>query len=153
MTFPNPFGLPELAAVIAQNAAGTTTAGVNAAGHLFASGLYGTGTAPTIAVVTAGAGAGSTITLQLGFDLGGSFLLTTAGSPAAGALATVVFGTALSAAPACVLLNGWDQTAATPVGVSLGVTSISKTGFSVSGPALTTAHAVLVNYFVLLQQG
>jgi hypothetical protein len=153
MTFPNPFGLPELAAVIAQNAAGTTTAGVNAAGHLFASGLYGTGTAPTIAVVTAGAGAGSTITAQAGFDVGGSFILTTAGSPAAGALATVVFGAALSAAPACILLNGWDQTAATPVGVSLGPSSITGAGFSISGPALTAAHLILINYFVLLRQG
>lgn len=151
MTFPNPFGLPELASTLSQTSAGVVTAGLNAAGHMFVSGLYGTGAAPTLAV-GAGAGAGATITLQLGFDIGGSFLLTTAGSPAAGALATVTFGTALSAAPACILLNGWDQTAATPVGVSLGCTSVSKTGFTVSGPALTTAHAVLVNYIVLLQQ-
>lgn len=152
MTFPNPFNLPEIAATLAQNSAGTVTAGVNAAGHMFVSGLYGTGTVPVLAA-GAGAGSGATITLPLGFDLGGSFLLTTAGSPAAGALATVTFGTALAAAPACILLNGWDQTAGTPVGVSLGCTSVSKTGFTVSGPTLTTAHAVLVNYIVLLQQG
>jgi hypothetical protein len=151
MTFPNPFGLPELASSLAQNAAGTTTVGSNAAGHLFVSGLYGTGTAPTIAA-GAGAGVAATITLQLGFDLGGSFLLTTAGSPAAGAIATVVFGTALSAAPAMILLNGWDQTAATPVGVLFGPSSISAAGFTISGPTLTTAHAVLINYMVLLRQ-
>jgi hypothetical protein len=148
--FPNPFGLPELAATISQTAT-AVTAGINAAGHLYVSGLYGTGTAPVVAA-GAGAGAGATIGTQLGFDLGGSFIVTTAGSPAAGAIATVTFGTALTAAPACILLNGWDQTAGTPVGVSFGISSVSKTGFTVSGPALTTAHAVLVNYFVLLQQ-
>ena len=149
--FPNPFNLPELAAQIAVNSSGTVTAGVNNAGHMFVSGLYGTGTVPTLAV-GAGAGSGASISAQLGFDIGGSFNLLTAGTPAAGALATVTFGTALSAAPSMIMLNGWDATAATPVGVALGATSIATTGFTVSGPALTAAHHILINYFVLLQQ-
>ena len=150
MTFPNPFNLPELAAVLAQNSSGTVTAGVNNAGHMFVSGLYGTGTAPTLAA-GAGAGAGASVGSQLGFDIAGSFVITTAGSPAAGALATVTFGTALSAAPAAVIVTGWDNTGAAVIAV--GPTSISKTGFTVStGATAVTAHGLLINYAVLLQQ-
>ena len=85
-----------------------------------------------------------------GFDIGGSFNLLTAGSPAAGALATVTFGTALSAAPSMVMLNCWDIRRR---GVAVGPTSISATGFTVStGATATTAHHLLVSYAVLLQQ-
>lgn len=150
--FPNAFGLPELAAVLSQTSTGTVTAGLNNAGHVFVSGLYGTGTAPTLAA-GAGAGVGAAISAQLGFDLGGSFTLTTAGTPAAGVLASVTFGTALTAAPAMVLTSCWDTSAGTPVFVGTAATSITKTAFNISGPATTTAHALAINYFVLLQQG
>jgi|SRR5579859_77794 len=147
--FPNPSGLPELAAIFTTNASGAITSGGNAAGHVFVSGLYGTSPPPTVAA-GAGAGAGATVGSQVGFDLGGSFVVTTAGVPAAGALATVTFGTALSAAPAAVLVTCWDQTGA--AGLLVGSTSITATGFTVSGPAATAAHALLVTYMVLLRQ-
>lgn len=149
--FANPFNLPELASPLATTSAGAVTAGINAGGHLYLSGLYGTGTPPTVAVVTAGAGAGSSVGSQLGFDFAGSFNILTAGSPAPGNLATVVFGTALSAAPAAIMLNCWDITGAAAVAV--GPTSITGTGFTVStGATATTAHHLLVSYVVLLQQ-
>src|SRR5579859_7113860 len=144
--FPNPSGLPELAAIFTTNASGAITSGGNAAGHVFVSGLYGTSPPPTVAA-GAGAGAGASVGSQAGHDLGGSFVVTTAGVPAAGALATVTFGTALAAAPAAVLVTCWDQTGAAAVAV--GVTSVTANGFAVSGPATTAAHALLVNYTVV----
>jgi hypothetical protein len=147
--FSNPFNLPELANPLATTQAGVVTAGVNAAGHMFISGLYGAGTAPALAA-GAGAGTAPSVGSQLGFDLSGSFVVTIGSTPGAGALATVTFGTALSAAPASVLVTCWDQTSAAVLGC--GPTSISKTGFTVSSAASTAAHTVLVNYFVTLQQ-
>lgn len=148
MTIPNPYNLPEVEVVMAQNAAGTITVGANAAGQLFAQGINGN---PAFAapVIAAGAGAGSSPTLgaQTGHDLGGSQLLTLGSTPAAGALVTVTFGTALAAAPAAVVVTGWDTTSG--VGVAVGATSISKTGFTISGPAGTAAHVLLLTYVVI----
>ena len=150
MTMPNPFNLPELATFMAINAAGAPVSGVYVNGHLFATGIFGGGTPPALAA-GAGAGAGATVGSQLGFDMAGSFVVTTAGVPAAGALATVTFGTALNAAPAAVLVTCWDNTGAAAIAV--GPTSISKTGFTVStGVAATAAHGLLITYLTALQQ-
>ena len=148
MGFPNPTNLPELLDMISQNAAGTVTAGSYASGLAFFQGLFGGGPAPALAA-GAGAGAGASVGTQKGHDLGGSFVVTTAGTPAAGALATVTFGTALPAAftPA-VIVTCWDNTGAAAIAV--GPTSVSVTGFTVStGATATAAHALLVSYFVV----
>jgi hypothetical protein len=149
MSMPNESGLPEPQAALARNAAGAVTAGASPSGGVFVQSLSGGGTPPVVAV-GAGAGAGASIQAgsQKGHDLGGSFVITTAGTPAAGALATVTFGTALAAAPAMVLASCWDQTGS--FGFAVGPTSISGTGFTVStGVAATTAHNLLVNYVVI----
>ena len=150
MNMPNPYNLPELVAVLATDTNGNPIVYGYANGHLGMRGIFGGGTPPTLAVA-AGAGSGASISAQLGFDIGGSFNLLTAGTPAAGALATVTFGTALNAAPAAVIVTCWDITGAAAVAV--GPTSISATGFTVStGATATTAHHLLVTYQVLLQQ-
>lgn len=147
-TASNPFGLPESGtAWVVSTASGAALQGINAAGQAYIQGLAGTGTAPVLAA-GAGAGVGASISAQLGHDLGGSFNLLTAGTPAAGALATVTFGTALTAAPAAIIVTCWDITGAAAVAV--GPTSIANTGFTVStGATATTAHHLLVAYFVL----
>ena len=150
MSMPNPYGLPEVAAILATDANANPVVFAYTNGHLGARGIFGGGTQPVLAA-GAGAGAGASISAQLGFDIGGSFNLLTAGSPAAGVLATVTFGAALNAAPAMVMLNCWDITGAAAVAV--GPTSITTTGFSVStGATATTAHHLLISYAVLLQQ-
>jgi hypothetical protein len=141
----NESGLPVVVHTIAADATGALTAGVSAAGGLFAASLGGAGTAPALAA-GANAGTGASVGSQAGHDLGGSFVLTVGTTPAAGALATVTFGTPLAAAPASIVVTCWDQTSAT--GVAVGPTSISGTGFTVSGPASTAAHHLLVNYHV-----
>lgn len=148
MTFPNPYNLPELENTLAANAAGTVLAGVLPSGLTFLQGLFGGGALPVLAA-GAGAGAGATVGTQKGHDLGGSFVVTTAGTPAAGALATVTFGTALPAAFApSVLVTCWDQTGAAAVAV--GPTSVSGTGFTVStGAVATAAHNLLIAYLVI----
>jgi hypothetical protein len=151
MTMPNPFGLPEVAAYLATDTNGNPIVYAYPNGHLGLRGLFGGGTAPTLAA-GAGAGSGASVGTQLGSDMAGSFVLTTAGTPAAGALATVTFAVALNAAPAAVLVTCWDQTASPQAAVAVGPTSITKTGFTVSGPTTTAAHNLLVNYLVILAQ-
>ena len=176
MTIPNPSNLPEIAHVFAVDSGGKMTAGANAAGAIFGTsvsvtggisgasfsvgsfgvaaggqatiqGLNGAGTAPTVAA-GAGAGSGAAVSARKGHDLGGSFIVTTAGTPAAGALATVTFGTALAAAPAGVLVTCWDNTGA--AGIDAGPTSVATTGFTVStGTSATAAHALLITYVVI----
>lgn len=143
----NESDLPEVVHTIALDSSGTLTAGVSGSGGLFAQSISGAGTAPTVAVGS-GAGGGATISSQAGHDMGGSFLVNTAGTPAAGALATVTFGTPLASAPVSVIVTCWDQTGAAAVAV--GVTSVTGTGFTVSGPATTTSHHLLVNYQVVV---
>lgn len=145
MTFPNESNLPELQATLAKNSSGVTAA-ATANGFAYFQGLSGGGTPPVLA---AGAGAGTSPTLasQKGHDLGGSVSLTIGSTPGAGALITVTFGTALSAAPAAILLSAWDTTGA--VGVAVGSTSRSATGFTISGPSITAAHVVQIDWLVL----
>src|SRR5690349_19266681 len=126
MTMPNPFSLPELMATLALDTNSNPVVTASVLGHLSCRGLFCGGHAPAIAAV-AGVASANAISAHLRFHLCASFICTPAGTPAADLIATVTFGTALSAAPACNLLNGWDQTAATPAGGSLGATSISKT--------------------------
>lgn len=111
-------------------------------------GINGSGTAPTVAAGT-GAGTGATITSQLGHDLGGSFVITAAGTPAAGVDATVTFGTALTAAPASILFSIQNTTANTPI-TTCYLTSIASTGFAISNTAaLVATDTYLVNYQVV----
>lgn len=111
--------------------------------------LNGTGKAPTIAPVAAGAGTGSTATSAVGHDLGGSFVLTAAGTPAAGPIATVTFGTPLTAAPVSVVVSCVDTTGSPLLTINVGAGAFSTTGFSIVGPALTAAHTYLISYQVV----
>lgn len=111
--------------------------------------INGSGTAPAIAPVAAGAGTGSTATAKVGHDLGGSFVLTAAGTPAAGPIATVTFGTPLTAAPVSVVVSCVDTTGSPLLTVSVGAGAFSTTGFSIVGPALTAAHTYLISYQVV----
>lgn len=111
--------------------------------------INGTGTAPTIATITAGAGVGSTITAQKGHDLGGSFVLTAAGTPAAGPVASVTFGAPLAAAPVSVVVSITDTTGSPVLAVASSSGAFATTGFSIVAPALTAAHTYLVSYQVV----
>jgi hypothetical protein len=111
--------------------------------------INGGGTVPTIATVTAGAGVGSTATLKVGHDVGGSFVLTAAGTPAAGPIATVTFGTPLTAAPVSVVVSAVDTTGSPLLVVNVGAGAFATTGFSIVGPALTAAHTYLISYQVV----
>src|SRR5690349_12633736 len=101
MSMPNESGLPEPLNVLSRTPAGAVTSGVTPSGAAFFAGgittstapggagsagtfqsLSGTGTAPIVAA-GAGAGAGASIGSQKGHDLAGSFVITTAGTPAA----------------------------------------------------------------------
>lgn len=135
-TFDGPVTFTGNAPITAQG--GTTTQTIN-----------GTGTAPTIATITAGAGVGSTITAQKGHDLGGSFVLTAAGTPAAGPVASVTFGTALAAAPVSVVVSITDTTGSPVLAVASSSGAFATTGFSIVAPALTAAHTYLVSYQVV----
>lgn len=158
MTMPNESNLPEVTTVLARTAGGTLLAGVTPSGALFATGgvnaggaatvqsLNGAGTAPVVAA-GAGAGTGPSIGSQKGHDLGGSFVLTTGTTPAAGTLATITFGTPLAAAPASVIVTCWDNTGAAAVAVGYSATASAIT---VLGPATTAAHALLVSYLVVV---
>jgi hypothetical protein len=109
--------------------------------------LNGAGTAPVI-TVGAGAGSGGSVGGAVGHDIAGSFVVTTAGSPAAGSLATVVFGTALAAAPVGVIMSAADTTGGGSA-VAVAADTFSMTGFTVVGPALTTANTYLISYLVV----
>lgn len=111
--------------------------------------INGTGTAPTPAAVAAGAGTGSSVGSFKGHDLGGSFVLTTAGTPAAGPVATITFGTALAAAPVSVVCSAVDTTGSPVLTIDVGAGALATTGFSIVGPALTTAHTYLICYQVV----
>lgn len=112
-------------------------------------GLNGTGVAPTPAAVAAGAGTGSSVGSFKGHDLGGSFVLTTAGTPAAGPVATITFGTALAAAPVSVVVSAVDTTGTPILTVDVGAGAFTTTGFSIVAGALTTAHTYLISYQVV----
>lgn len=115
-------------------------------GPMTAQSLSGTGTVPS-AAAGAGAGTGAATSSRVGHDIGGSFVLTAGTTPAAGVVATVTFGTALSAAPVSVVVSCVDTTANAPVDV--GAAALATTGFSVYGPALTASHTYLISYVVV----
>lgn len=127
------------------NSGGTLTATAG----LTTQSVNGTGPAPTVAAVAAGAGTGSSVGSQKGHDLGGSFVLTTAGTPAAGVVATVTFGTALPAAPVSVIVSAVDTTGSPILAVTVGAGTFATTGFSIAAGALTTAHTYLISWQVV----
>lgn len=107
--------------------------------------LNGSGPAPSVAA-GAGAGVGATIGALAGHDLGGTFTVTAAGTPTAGVIATVTFGTALGAAPVSVLFSVTGVT--TPGAVATCYpTAVTASGFSISDTAALTAAAVYLVYY------
>ena len=118
-------------------------------GPVTAQTMNGAGAAPTPATITAGAGAGSSVGSFVGHDLGGSFVLTAAGTPAAGPVASITFGTPLAKAPASVVVSIVDTTASPIVTLASGSGALSTTGFQIVAPVLTAAHAYLVCYQVV----
>lgn len=127
------------------------------------------GIGPLAAGGTGGAGAGSTTTYNGGTGSGatavdtigtaptdnrGQFLLTAAGTPAAGLIAQVNFNNPFKK-PVNVVATCLDVTAspvlAIPVGVQLASTGVgATTGFQIasSATALTAAHNYLITYVV-----
>jgi hypothetical protein len=109
--------------------------------------INGNGGTPTVATA-AGAGSTASISSQKGHDLGGSFVLASAGTgQAQGVVATVTFAQLLNASPASVIVDCVDTTATAPI--NLGAASLTASGFSVIGPALTAAHNYLICYQVI----
>lgn len=126
------------------------------------------GIGPLDAAGSGGAGAGSTFSYLGGTSTGatavdtigtapndsrGTFVITTAGSPAAGLLAQVNF-TEPYTTPVNVVVSAVDATASPVVSVPVGAVTIgtgvgSTTGFTVAtSSALTAAHAIQITYYV-----
>lgn len=115
----------------------------------------GTATAAAVGTVTVnatGAGTGGSVgfaTGQTATDMAGTFQVTTAGSPAAGTVATVTFNNPLSALPKaiiCTLSDTDGDQNDTPQ-----ITGITVTGFSiVTALTLVTAEAFTVQYLVVM---
>lgn len=118
-------------------------------GPSLAVGTTGTTTQGTISPLAAGAGVGSSVSGVVANDRRGSFGLTSAGTPAAGVIANVIFANPYAAAPAAVLVNIYDVTDTTAP-VACDAAAVTAAGFSIIAAALTTAKAYLVNYVVLV---
>jgi len=126
---------------------------VTAAPSLFAQrvtltgGLAAGGYVPTVAIL-AGAGTVGSISGQAGYDMAGNFVLT-AGTAAlnGGSLASVTFGQQLDVAPVAVQVNAAYTTGST--GLAVGAASLTKSGFTVTGPAPASGAAYLISYLVI----
>lgn len=126
------------------------------------------GTTTGIGAISAGAGSGATFAYVGGTSTGasavdtlntkpndtrGQFVITTAGTPAAGILAQVNFTQAYSD-PVQVLVSAVDTTASPAVSVAVGAVLVSTgvgttAGFTiVTSSSLTTAHAIQIVYKV-----
>lgn len=123
-----------------------------APGANYATGATGTSVAGTVVPVAAGAGTGSSTALITGASLNdtrGSFNLVTAGTPAAGAVATVNFTAPYASLPGAVVVNVLDTTASPAAPILAAPSSVTQTGFSISTGALTTAHTYTINYEIV----
>lgn len=119
------------------------------AGPALASAATGTTTQGTVSPLAAGAGVGSSVSGVVANDRRGSFGLTSAGTPAAGVIANVIFANPYAAAPAAVLVNIYDVTDSTAP-VAADSAAVTAAGFSIIAAALTTAKNYVVNYVVLV---
>ncbi len=108
------------------------------------------GTSPTVATVTAGAGTGASVSAVTGYDQAGNFTVTAGTSPAAGTICTVTFGTPLAAAPSSVVVNASNTKAGAAAGITVGAIGLSKSGFAVFGNTAGSLSATyLINYQVI----
>ena len=122
-----------------------------APGTTFTAAATGTTVAGTVVPVAAGAGTGSSTAIIAGSspnDSRGQFNLVTAGTPAAGKVASLYFTNPYSQLPGAVNVTATDNTASpvAPVAVSPVVTA---TGIDFYAGGLTTAHTVTINYNVI----
>lgn len=118
----------------------TTQAGIIAAG----------GTPSVSPLIPAGTGAA--ISAQVGTDQAGSFVLTAGTFPTIGTLCSVVFATALPAAPASVNVTAANTTSGTAAAITVAATALSASGFSVvPSAALTLNSTYLMSYQVFRQ--
>lgn len=116
----------------------------------------GTATAAAVGTITVnatGAGTGGSTafgTNQSATDMVGTFNVVTAGTPAAGAIATVTFNNPLAAIPKAVEAFYFDATSGTASGV-LGISALTVTGVTFLVPAaLTTAHTINITFVVVM---
>lgn len=108
----------------------------------------GVTTPGTIAVVTAGAGAGSSVTVPATAspsDVRGTFTVTGAGAPAAGGIAKVNFAQPYSAIPT-VMVNVSN---ATPANVAASAVGVTVDGFTVYAGSAISVGANTVSYQVI----
>lgn len=145
---------PTLPCIALANTA-STTVGI---GPLAVSGTGGAGAGSTTSYVGGtGTGAAAVDTLKTGpGDDGGSFTLTTAGTPVAGLVAQVNFAQPYST-PVSVVISCVDTTASPNVAVPMGAVLNASapgttTGFQIAsaGTALTTAHVYQISYNVIV---
>ena len=118
-------------------------------GPSLAAAATGTTTLGTVSPLASGAGVGSSVTGVVANDRRGSFGITSAGTPAAGVIANIIFANAYAAAPAAVLVNIYDVTDTTAP-VACDSAAVTAAGFSIISAALTTAKNYVVNYVVLV---
>jgi hypothetical protein len=109
-------------------------------------------TAPgTIIPVPAGSGAGSSVAIAATnecSDNGGTFQLTTAGTPAAGIVAAGFWSANYQPAPLPIVLVEVTDTTASPIIPVAASAVASATGFTIQTTILTTAHVYSVTYTV-----
>ncbi len=124
------------------------------AGPALTAAAVSTSAAGTFIPVAAGAGTGATVaygTGQTATDLAGTFQVTAAGTPAAGAIASVFFANPLPALPKAILITVSDATDGDQVGEAANATSITCTGFTVSvATVLVAAEVYNVSYLVIV---
>ena len=112
----------------------------------------GTSAAGTVVPVAAGAGSGSSTAIPTGAtpnDARGQFNLVTAGTPAAGKVASIFFSNPYSQTPGAVSVTCYDVTGTAAVALAANVVSTSQIDFYTTGTALTTAHTYTINYHVI----
>jgi hypothetical protein len=115
---------------------------------VFAAAANGVTTAGTIAVATAGSGAGSSVVIpatSTPSDARGVFSITGAGSPAAGIIAHVSFAQPYSSIPPVVV----NVTNASNVSIPSSAASVTVNGFDIYATAAISASAGnTCSYFV-----
>lgn len=100
--------------------------------------------APAVAI-GAGAGVGAAVTSHTGNDQYGTIVLTSAGTPAAGVLATVTFATPYTTVPSVVVGAGDANAAAAELYATVSATTLTIK----SAAAVAVATGVTVNYHVI----
>jgi hypothetical protein len=112
-----------------------------------AGGVAAGGNIPTV-TVTVGAGTVAALTSQTGYDMACNFtFIAGTASISGGTLASVKFGAPLDVTPVAVMVSAAYSSGT--VGLNVGASQLTSTGFNICGNAPTSGGTVTMNYFVV----